>query len=49
MNKKKFAKGVERLVNPIDVELTHFIRQFNSILQLYYSILRFYKSPLVKF
>lgn len=32
MDKKKFAKGVERLIHPMDVGSLHFIQQFNKYL-----------------
>lgn len=32
MNQKTFAKGVERLINPIDVGALHFIQGFNKML-----------------
>ncbi len=32
MSNPKFTKGIERLINPIDVGSLHFIQQFNSLL-----------------
>ena len=32
MNSKKFTKGVENLVNPMDVGALHFIQPFNKLL-----------------
>lgn len=32
MRKESFVKGVERLVNPIDVGTLHFVQSFNNMI-----------------